>query len=381
MHLSNSFSIATESLNDFQDRLNTKIAENGKPSLGILFINADLDIEGINNLLCQLEIKHIGGSSSGEFMDGTYKRGLYTALFMYMPENYFRIYNSHNVDSYLSGHELGIFAKQSYQNPGIFMLIASKDTQTNNCIHQIQEATSTDIPLYGGHAFDNIKFEKYTVFTNCKISHKGVVAVVFDCDKVEMHGDSYSGWDSMGTTHVVTKARENELLEIDGRPALDMFSEYFDYFDVEKAAKGEEENIILGNHPIKVHDESGATNLLSAMHIDVEKRSMFFYSSIEEGTKFKFCNNPKLEITDHLINRIQELKDKVNEVDCALITSCYSRHLTLGPFFKKEVQRLYDIWEKPMVGFLSGGEIGNVAGANKSYFHNVSCVFTGFKMK
>ena len=381
MNSHNSFSIASQELAEFKQVLKGHMEEKGKPSLAILFVNADLDLEGIHTFMTETGIPHIGCSSAGELSDDTYVEGMYSGLFMYMPEESFKLYHSHIQHPDLTGKELGSFIKGSFTNPGVYLLVASKDIQTDLYIREVQHSTSLDIPLYGGFAFDNLKFEEYTVFTNDYFSHNGVVAVVFDCDVVELYGDSYSGWDSMGTFHTITKSQGNELLEIDGKPAFEVFNDYFDYIDMEKAAKGEEDRLIIGNHPIKVYEANGSTYLKSPMELDLERESLKFYCSVPVGTRFKFCNNPQIEITDNLIERIESIKENLTDIDCFLITSCASRNLTLGPFFKREIKQLHGIWERPMAGFLSGGEIGNVKESGMSYFHNVTCVFTGFKLK
>lgn len=379
--MNNNFSIGSENLEEFKYLLEEKISQLGKPSLAILFVNADLDINGIHNYMEINQIPHIGASSAGELCNQNFQLGLYSGLFMYLPKDCFKIYHTPKEESTLSGINLGSFAKEQYKNPGIYTLIASKNLQTDLYIEEVQQATYDEIPLYGGHAFDNLKYEKYTIFSNNYLSNEGVVSIIFDCNKVEIYGDAYSGWDSIGITHTITKSDKNELLEIDGKPALDIFTDYFDYFDIEKVARGEDDSFGIGNHPIKIIDKSGAGSLKSAISLNLERKSMSFFCSLPVGTQFKFCTNPKLEITDNLIARIDKLKKEVEDLDCILITSCAGRHLTLGPFFKKEIKRLYRIWNKPMAGFLSGGEIGNVKTSNKSFFHNVTCVFTGFKLK
>lgn len=381
MNIKNTFSITSNDLTEFKRLIEDKISQFGKPSLGILFINADLDIEGVHQFMDENSIAHIGTSSSGEICNETCFKGVYTGLFIYMPEEHFKIYHSPDTTTDLSGEELGTFAKNAFDNPGIYMLIASKDTQTDLFIKDVQKTTSDKVPLYGGHAIDNLKFEKYTVFSNNHLTNKGVVAIVFNCDKVEMHGDAYSGWDSIGSTHTITKSEGNELLEIDGKAALDVFGDYFDYIDLKRVASGEDDSYIIGNHPIQITESNGSTYLKSPMHLDLERKSMTYYCSVPVGTKFKFCNNPKIEITDNLINRVKEIKASNVDIDCFLVTSCASRHLSLGPFFNKEVKQIFEIWDKPMAGFLSGGEIGNVKESNMSCFHNVTSVFTGFKLK
>jgi len=378
MKIENSFSLSAKNLSEFERLLEQKINEFGKPSLSFTFVNSDLDIEGIHQYLDKIEIPHIGASSFGEIHDDLFYSGMYSSLFMYLPVHSFNIYNAELSNSIDNGKELGEYAIEVYKNPGIYLLIASNNILTDLYVKEIQKATKNQIPLYGGLAIDNLKFEKYTVFASEFISHNGVVAIVFDCDKVDIFGDSYSGWDSIGITHTITNSDNNILLEIDGKPALDVFTNYFDYFDLEKASKGEGENFAIGNHPIKIIEEDGTNSLKSPISLDIERKSMSFFCSLPKGTKFKFCTNPKIEITDKLIERLRNDKP---DLDCILITSCVGRNLTLGPYFKKEVKQIYEIWNKPIAGFLSGGEIGNVRESNKSTFHNATCIFTGFKLK
>lgn len=381
MKIENSFNIACKSIKEFQFLLEKKIKEIGKPSLAIIFVNADLDIAGMNKYMDERQIPHIGASSHGEICDDNFHSGMYTALFMYLPQQHFKIFNSKYCDSILLGEELGMYAKQCFKNPGIYLLIASKNIQTDIYIKEVQRATNNQIPLYGGLAMDNLKFEKYSIFTNGYLSNNGVAAIIFDCDKIDIYGDSYSGWDSIGITHTITKSEDNMLLEIDEKPALDVFTNYFDYFDLEKVAKGEDSSFGIGNHPIKIIEKDGTSSLKSPISIDIEKKSMSFFCSLPKGTKFKFCTNPKIEITYNLIERLKKIETNLKNLDCVIITSCVGRNLTLGPYFKSEVKQIYEISNRPTVGFLSGGEIGNVTESNKSTFHNVTCVFTGFKLK
>lgn len=375
------FSLSSKDKEVFKSALKKKITQFGKPSLAFIFINADLAIQDIHSFLDSEGISHIGSSSYGEICDNQFSKGMYAGLFIYLPEDSFKIYASKQIDGPISGEELGAFSRDTFDNPGIYMLIASKTTSTDKFISQVQQNTSKNIPLYGGHAFDNLKFEKYTVFASNYLSNNGVVAIVFNCDKIELIGDAYSGWDCIGKTHTITKSDRNEILEIDGKPTLDVFTSYFDYFDVEKAVKGEDGRYAISNHPIKIFELNGSTTLRSPIHLSLERNSLIFYSNMEEGKKFKFCINPKIEIVDNLINRLKQIHKTHDDIDGLLVTSCTGRYLTLGPFFKKEVKQIFQIWNKPTTGFLSAGEIGNTIESNISCFHNVTCVITGIKIK
>lgn len=371
-------SFCSDTLVDFESRYHAMHSNHGKPALAILFVNADLDIEGLNKFLIAKEVLHIGASTAGEICDDKFDHGLYSGIFFYISEDAFKLY--HVPISNTSGSAFGNFIKQSFDQPAVYSLIASKSIETDLLIKEIQELNDLSIPLYGGLAMDNLKFEKYTVFNNAGMSHNGLVAVVFDRSKVDLVGDAYSGWESLGLTHTVTASVGNELFEIDGQAAADVFLGYFNYFDVEKLSRGEEVEFSVGNHPIMVDEDTGAQSIKSPVELDIEKKSLKFYSSIPVGTKFKFCTMPDISISEKLVDRLESLKSDFGVMDGIIVTSCVGRNLTLGPFFEDEIKSIFDIWNIPMTGFLSGGEIGNPFESGISCFHNVSSIITGFRL-
>lgn len=371
-------SISAKSYDEFVSNTTLHINEYGKPELAIVFVNADNDIDGISSYLYNLKISHIGAGAAGEISDDQFSKGAYSALYFHISSDCFQIYHSKSVE--LSSNSFGEFINKAYTNPSVFTLIATKSIETDLLIKDIQAKTKFNIPFYGGMAIDNLKFEEYTVFYDGKSLTNGIVAVVFNNDVVEIVGDAYSGWESLGVTLVVTDSDHNELLEIDGQPASDVFLSYFTHFDIDKLKKGEELDFAVGNHPIMVEEANGTLSMKSPIVIDFEKKSLKFYTSIPVGTKFKFCTIPEIGITQKLISHLKGKKKYFGELDGVIITSCVGRQLTLGPFFEEEVKLIYDIWKKPMTGFLASGEIGNTEESGISSFHNVSSIFTGFKL-
>lgn len=372
------FSLQSSELEKFIAQYESMKAEYGKPALAILFVNADLDMHGLNQFLISEGVDHIGASTAGEICDDHFEKGIYSGLFLYIPEEAYK-FVSLPINAG-AGNDFGMFIKDAFDKPAVYSLIASKSIETDLLIRDIQKLTDEKIPLYGGLAMDNFKFEKYTVFSNEGLMHNNLVAIVFDRTMVDLVGDAYSGWESLGLTHEITNSIGNELLEIDGQPATEVFLGYFNYFDIDKLARGEEVEFSVGNHPIMVEELTGAKSIKSPVEIDLERQSLKFYSSVPIGTKFKFCRMPDTSISQKLLERQEKLKDHFEDLDALIITSCVGRNLTLGPFFEDEIKSIHDIWDIPMTGFLSGGEIGNPFESGISCFHNVSSIITGFKL-
>lgn len=374
------FTLSARTSADFIQQLSEKISEQGTPTLCIAFTEGGFDIESVGENLAERSIDLVGVSTTGGIYDIELCSDSFTAMFLYLDKQYYNIYSAElDPKDFITGAKLGNFVDQTFDNPGVLTYLAGTSFEMDIFIDAVKEATYKTIPLYGGLAFDNFEFRNCIVFTNDQRFDNGLVSVVFDCDKIEIVGGTYSGWDSIGITHTVTKADGNTLYEIDGKPALSMFKEYFDYIDTDATSVAVANSDVVSNHPIKIIAEDGSVFLRSAHSVDSGNNSMQFAGTIQNGQKFKFCSSPTIGIVNNLVDSFTNLKNK-SDVDCLILTSCACREYVLGPFFKDELKKIYNIWEKPIAGFLSGGELGNDVDTNISNFHNVTCSILGFKI-
>ena len=55
-----------------------------------------------------------------------------------------------------------------------------------------------------------------------------------------------------------------------------------------------------------------------------------------------------------------------------ILFSCAGREIAFGPWMNDEIDRLHKIWNSPMIGLFSFGEIGReIKGKNE--FYNMTC--------
>jgi len=375
------FTVYGQDFAQFKIEFEKQVAQNGLPTIGVIYYDIHSEIEALNKYLTAQKIDYIGSSTPGIITNSKlYDNGL-SAVFMAIPKSYYSIHKIAFEETQTPGIDLGEFAKSTYTNPGIYTLISGMDVKSDLLIKDIQAVTHEQIPIHGGNAMDDFKFDNLSVVVNGSLLREGIASIILDCDKIELVGAAISGWDSIGITHTVTKSNGNELLKIDHQPALSVFHNYFSFFDLEKIVNGEDDTFFIGSHPIKVVQDDGQVVMKSALKLDIERQSMSYMCSVPVGTKFKFCINPSVEIVENLAKELKVVETAYPDIDVLLVSNCAGRHSSLGPFFKDEITKLYHVWEVPMLGFLSAGEIGNNYESKKSHFHNVTCSVMGLKIK
>ncbi|HMB96001.1 MAG TPA: FIST N-terminal domain-containing protein [Tepidisphaeraceae bacterium] len=95
----------------------------------------------------------------------------------------------------------------------------------------LQEATGPNIPLIGGTAAGSVdeisrkKMSNWSIIANDKVIKNGLAVAVFYSDT--SFGWSYGGgYRRTSTSGIVTKCKQRLILEIDGRPAADVYNEW-----------------------------------------------------------------------------------------------------------------------------------------------------------
>jgi len=71
------------------------------------------------------------------------------------------------------------------------------------------------------------------------------------------------------------------------------------------------------------------------------------------------------------VTEFQEYAKNLGNVDAMIMFSCQGREIAFGPYMSDEIERLRKMWNAPMIGLFSFGEIGR--GADGSYdFYNMT---------
>ena len=126
--------------------------------------------------------------------------------------------------------------------------------------------------------------------------------------------------------------------------------------------------------------DGGHTVLRSPMFGNEADKTLVIGSSVKAGDQFKFSISPGMKVIDQTIAEFQDFKTNEVEADALILISCKGRHAAFGPMLEDEVRGIHSYWKKPMIGFMSYGEIGNMKNGICE-FHNETCSLVLLKEK
>jgi small ligand-binding sensory domain FIST len=162
----------------------------------------------------------------------------------------------------------------------------------------------------------------------------------------------------IGPAHVATTAQKNVVMEIDGRPALDVFKEEIGEMlarNLERCA-----NFIYAALPVGGSD-TGDYLVRNLMGIDPNKGWIAIGDQIDSGDGIMFTKRDRTSAKDDLVHMLERLKKRISRpIQGGLYFSCLSRGHNLFGDAGIELQILRDvIGDVPIAGFFANGEISH----------------------
>ena len=357
------------------DLLNN-ITDTFKPTLAFVFASVEHNFDEIIDLFNRQHISLLGCSTAGEIIDGCLYEYQIGVLLTDMPPSYFELFAFDHEAQNLA--ELGIkiadLARNAFENHSI-ITIASGLYHPEQLVDSIKEQLGNDVSMFGGLAGDDLKIQDTFVFNNNGHSTHGVMGVVLDRNKLEVTGLAFSGWEAIGTLHTITKAKGNIVYEINNEPALDVFIKYFGHY----GNLHSDTDVATAQYPLQIMRPNGYSVLRSPLSSNSNDGSISLAGGVMQGDKFKFSVSPGFEVIDATVDEFVVMKNnQALTADALLMFSCKGRHASLGPLIEDELLGIYNTWQKPMLGFLSYGEIGCVKNGSCD-FHNETCTLVTIK--
>ncbi len=343
------------------------------PTLGIVFSSITKDIAAIQSVFAEFNISLLGCTTAGEIADDQLFEESIAVLLFDLNKEYFQTiqkpYEYEDVDKVAA--ELGQISKAAFNHPGLLVLASGLVINAEKMVDGFRSSLEHNTPIFGGIAGDDLRMKKTFVFTNEELSDRSIGCLVIDNEKVSMKGLATSGWEAVGVENTVTKAAGNKILEVNGEKAFTVFSKYFG-FSMEGTSDQDKLISLQTNYPFQFIREGGYTVLRSQILIDPAEGSITISGYVKKGDKFKFSYSPGFHVIEKTINEFGVFKNQFEDADAIVLFSCKGRHGAFGPLLEKEIKGIHHFWEKPMIGFLSYGEIGDL-GNGVCEFHNETC--------
>jgi hypothetical protein len=357
------------SVQEVEAHLENASKEGLKPTLAIVFCSPAHDLKALGAIFARHDIDVFGASSSGEILNDEVHEESIVAMLLDIGREFYSLgmFDGKDKSSLQVGQNIGEWARTVYDNPAFMVVSCGLHANGEHIVNGVISAMGRQVPLFGGLAGDDLKFIDTFGFDGSRVISNGVVALIFDCNVIGLRGVAFSGWKGIGTSKTVTRADGNIVYEIDHEPALDIYKKYTNLNDDAIDAP-----TVVIEYPLVVNRTDGSSVLRAVIVINPDK-SLVYAGSVPEGAKVRFGMAPGIEIVDQAIEQMSEFKGQIPKLDAMVLFSCKARQYALGPLVEDEISGIRKLWDVPMVGFFTYGEIGPVLHGGCD-FHNDTLV-------
>ncbi len=193
----------------------------------------------------------------------------------------------------------------------------------------------------------------------------GVSGVAFS-SAIRVATSHTQGCTPIAKSHVITAARQNILIELDGRPALDVFEE--DVGEVIARDLNRAGGYIFAGFPVAGSD-TGDYLVRNLLGIDSEKKLIAIGEALQEQGTVMFCRRDGNSAREDMLRMLYGLMRRLDGTPRgAIYHSCLGRgRYQFGPS-SEELLLIRDVLgDVPLVGFFANGEI----------FHSRLYTYTG----
>lgn len=320
----------------------------------------------------------VGGSAAGEITSWSTVFDAVCAMAIWSDQMSFSIGYGEGVSR--SSFEAGAnAAKKMVEAAGSkppSLYVSLPDGMTGNgaaIVEGTQSVLGKNFSIIGGSLGDDYLFKQTWEFYQDTVLTDAVVGVGISGTFSFGFGVKH-GWRPVGLPLTVTKAQGTLLQEVDGKPALTIYQEYFG----KEASELIKEPLarMAYTYPIGLSVEGSEELLIRDPVVANEKGEITMAAAIPQGTTIRLMIGDR----DKAIEAAQDAaKTALAQLEghkprFILMFNCMARNKLLGVRCSEENQAVQDIIGKevPMIGFYTYGEQGPLLGkkSTPAYFHN-----------
>ncbi|MEI7719815.1 MAG: FIST N-terminal domain-containing protein [bacterium] len=227
-------------------------------------------------------------------------------------------------------------------------------------VRGILDVFGSDFKIAGGAAGDDMNFKKTYQYFNDEVLTDAVVGFGLSGDIEVVVGASH-GWQPIGGSRVVTKAEGTKLIELDGKPAFQIYQDYFGEkaSDFKKALSLEAVTYPMG---MKV---KGVDELMVRVPLAVaDDGSIVCGAEVVEGSEVYIMIGTIASAMEAAKETTQGLVDRMSDTDprVVFVSDCVARKILFGEHGQEEITLLKSIGGPKSVifGFYSYGQIASL---------------------
>lgn len=331
-----------------------KLQVNGRKTFIQLFCGTD-DMTLVQDVVTNIarmvpEAKVIGASTAGEIVNGKMVQGaivISCAIFEHT-----HIGTCHVPDSTKKSGEFLVSELVVNDTKALICFSESLQSDPEAFLQGISSLNSS-IPVIGGSAGDNNRFEKTYIIEGSRIYYSGVVAAALTSRQLYVNNVCSLNWLPIGREFVITKTIGNRVYEIDHTPIIEICRRYLGEDIIQSLPAS-----IIEFPLLKIVEELPVARSIVAVHDD---GSFQYAGNFQEGDRVRFA----VGNIDAFLNGAKKLQRDVTAypVEAIFIYSCTVRKLFLQEQIEIEFNLLNDI--APSSGFFTYGEFYHTETTNQ----------------
>lgn len=235
----------------------------------------------------------------------------------------------------------------------VFVLAEGLNVNGTHLAEAFSGTLPPDVTVTGGLAGDGPDFVKTWVIEDDRPTSSRVTAVGFYGAHVRIGYGCQGGWDPFGPERLVTRAEGNKLYELDGKPALDVYTRYLG-----ELAEGLPGTGLL--FPLSIQPRANEPTLVrTLLGVDHDERSLTFAGDIANGAVARLMRSNLDRVIEGASQASAELQKTLEGDVLSLAISCVGRRLILQHRTEEEIEGV--LGNLPagtrQVGFYSYGEL------------------------
>ncbi|MEH3079347.1 MAG: FIST C-terminal domain-containing protein [Quadrisphaera sp.] len=236
----------------------------------------------------------------------------------------------------------------------------------------LADGAGDGVLVTGGLAGDGDRFERTWVLVDGRPVAASACAVGVYGSGVEVGSGSRGGWSALGPERSVTRSEGSVLLELDGRPALDLYREYLG-----ERAQGLPGTALLFPLQVRAPQQPDRELVRTVLGVDDETRSMTFAGDVPQGSVVQLMRTTTGDLVQAAGEAAAGAALPAGAPVLALAVSCVGRRLLLGRRTEDELDAVADQLGEgdALVGFYSYGELAP-AGRTGCDLHNQTMTVT-----
>lgn len=251
----------------------------------------------------------------------------------------------------------------------LFVLTDGLHANASDVVRGLRSVVPPDVMVIGGLAADGNRFERTWVVRDRRALPRGLAALAFYGDRCRVGHGTRSGWDCFGPERRVTRSRGNVVLELDGRPPLELYSRYL-------GRRAEELPAAAHLFPLSLRAGAPPADrvLRSAVSVNEADGSMAFAGDVPEGAYVQLgrANADRLVQSASQAGYQGQGAQEGRGPALAVTISSVGRRLVLGERAEEEIEATLGALppDSEQVGFYAYGGIAPSVGRGPCDLHN-----------